>query len=82
MLQLVGEGRTNREISRALFMSEKTASVHVTNILRKLDLQNRVQAAAVAVRLGLTPRGDEVPAAYHQDGGPEDGADHPGRARR
>jgi DNA-binding CsgD family transcriptional regulator len=53
VLRLVGRGHTNREIARTLFMSESTASVHVTHILSKLDLSNRVQAATVAVRLGL-----------------------------
>jgi DNA-binding CsgD family transcriptional regulator len=63
VLRLLGHGRTNREIARTLFMSEKTASVHVTHILRKLDLKNRVQAAAVAVRLGLSSPQQPVPAA-------------------
>jgi DNA-binding CsgD family transcriptional regulator len=47
------EGRTNRQIAEALFISEKTASVHVSNILTKLGAANRGQAAAVARRLGL-----------------------------
>jgi DNA-binding NarL/FixJ family response regulator len=51
---LVAEGRTNREIGAELFMSEKTASVHVSRILAKLDVSSRVEAAAVAHRLGLT----------------------------
>jgi ATP/maltotriose-dependent transcriptional regulator MalT len=54
VLLLVAEGRTNREIGAALFMSEKTASVHVSRILAKLDVGGRVEAAAVAHRLGLT----------------------------
>ncbi|MBP1705153.1 MAG: helix-turn-helix transcriptional regulator [Chloroflexi bacterium] len=53
VLGLVALGRTNREIARELFMSEKTASVHVSNILDKLGAANRVEAAAIAVRLGL-----------------------------
>jgi DNA-binding CsgD family transcriptional regulator len=53
VLALVAEGRTNREIGVALYMSPKTASVHVTHILEKLGVQSRVRAAAVAVRLGL-----------------------------
>jgi DNA-binding CsgD family transcriptional regulator len=56
VLLLVAEGRTNREIGEQLFMSEKTASVHVSRILAKLDVGGRVEAAAVAHRLGLTPR--------------------------
>ena len=54
VLLLVAEGRTNREIGEQLFMSEKTASVHVSRILAKLDVGGRVEAAAVAHRLGLT----------------------------
>jgi DNA-binding CsgD family transcriptional regulator/tetratricopeptide (TPR) repeat protein len=54
VLLLVAEGRTNREIGTELFMSEKTASVHVSRILAKLGVGGRVEAAAVAHRLGLT----------------------------
>jgi ATP/maltotriose-dependent transcriptional regulator MalT len=53
VLELVAEGRTNREIGEALFMAEKTASVHVSRILAKLDVRSRTEAAAVAHRLGL-----------------------------
>ena len=53
MLKLVAEGRNNREIAAALFISPKTASVHVSNILAKLDVTSRTQAAAVAHREGL-----------------------------
>jgi ATP/maltotriose-dependent transcriptional regulator MalT len=49
-------GRSNREIGQALFVSAKTASVHVSNILRKLDVTNRVEAAGVAHKLGLTQK--------------------------
>ena len=54
VLLLVAEGRTNRAIGEVLFMSEKTASVHVSRILAKLGVGGRVEAAAVAHRLGLT----------------------------
>ena len=54
VLLLVADGRTNREIGAELFMSEKTASVHVSRILAKLGVGGRVEAAAVAHRLGLT----------------------------
>ena len=54
VLLLVAEGRTNRAIGEQLFMSEKTASVHVSRILAKLGVGGRVEAAAVAHRLGLT----------------------------
>jgi DNA-binding NarL/FixJ family response regulator len=53
VLALVGRGRSNGQIAQTLFISPKTVSVHVTNILRKLDLTSRVQAAAVAHRAGL-----------------------------
>jgi DNA-binding CsgD family transcriptional regulator len=53
VLALVAEGRTNREIGEALFMAEKTASVHVSRILAKLDVRSRTEAAGVAHRLGL-----------------------------
>jgi DNA-binding CsgD family transcriptional regulator len=53
VLALVADGRTNRQIAEALFISAKTASVHVSNILAKLGVGSRVEAAAVAHRLGL-----------------------------
>jgi len=53
VLLLVAEGRTNRAIGETLFMSEKTASVHVSRILAKLGVSGRVEAAAVATRVGL-----------------------------
>jgi DNA-binding CsgD family transcriptional regulator len=53
VLRLLVAGKTNSEIGAALFISRKTASVHVTNILRKLDVTTRVEAAAVAERTGL-----------------------------
>ncbi len=53
VLRLVARGATNREIGRELFMAEKTASVHVSRILAKLDVRTRTQAAAVAHRTGL-----------------------------
>ena len=53
VLQMLADGRTNREIGQALYMAEKTASVHVSRILAKLDVRSRTEAAAVAHRLGL-----------------------------
>ena len=50
VLTLLGHGHTNAEIAAELFISVKTASVHVSNILRKLGLKSRIQAAAVAQR--------------------------------
>ncbi len=57
VLVLVAQGRTNREIGERLFISQKTVGVHVGNILAKLAVSGRVEAAAVAIRLGLTERG-------------------------
>jgi DNA-binding NarL/FixJ family response regulator len=48
VLALVARGRTNGEIGAELFISTKTASVHVSNIIRKLGVTNRVEAAARA----------------------------------
>ena len=56
VLALVAQGRTNREIGERLFISQKTVGVHVGNILSKLEVSGRVEAAAVAIRLGLTER--------------------------
>jgi len=53
VLVLVAAGRTNRQIGEELFMSEKTASVHVSRILAKLDVGTRGEAGAVAHKLGL-----------------------------
>jgi DNA-binding NarL/FixJ family response regulator len=54
VLGLIADGRSNREIARALVLSEKTVKTHVSNILMKLDLADRTQAALFAVRHGLT----------------------------
>jgi DNA-binding CsgD family transcriptional regulator/tetratricopeptide (TPR) repeat protein len=53
VLRLLVAGRSNGEIGADLFISRKTASVHVSNILRKLGVSNRAQAAALAERAGL-----------------------------
>ena len=50
VLELVGEGLTNRQIAERLFISPKTAGLHVSNILGKLKVANRTQAAEVAHR--------------------------------
>jgi DNA-binding NarL/FixJ family response regulator len=60
VLTLVARGYTNREIADALVISVKTASVHVSHILRKLDAPNRREAAAIAHRLA-------APQAAHAD---------------
>jgi DNA-binding CsgD family transcriptional regulator len=55
VLELVAAGATNREIGTRLHMAEKTASVHVSRILAKLDVRSRTEAAAVAHRHGMAP---------------------------
>ncbi|MDT0269417.1 AAA family ATPase [Streptomyces sp. DSM 44915] len=57
VLGLVAAGRSNRQIAEELFISPKTASVHVSNILAKLAVRSRGEAAAVAHRLRLLPSG-------------------------
>jgi DNA-binding CsgD family transcriptional regulator len=56
VLMQISRGRTNREIGERLFISQKTVGVHVGNILSKLGVSGRVEAATVAIRLGLTER--------------------------
>jgi DNA-binding CsgD family transcriptional regulator len=53
VLRLMADGRTNPQIAESLYISRKTASHHVSNILRKLGVTSRVEAAGVAHRLGL-----------------------------
>jgi DNA-binding CsgD family transcriptional regulator len=63
ILALVAEGHPNKEIARRLYISERTARTHVSNILRKLGLSSRTQAALFAAEAGLTaPRHDDPPA--------------------
>jgi DNA-binding NarL/FixJ family response regulator len=54
VLSLLAEGRTNRQIGQELFITEKTASLHVSRILAKLGVASRGEAAAVAHRLGMS----------------------------
>jgi DNA-binding CsgD family transcriptional regulator len=56
VLRLIAEGRSNREIGAALFITPKTASVHVSNILAKLGVGSRTEAAAIAYRGGISLR--------------------------
>ena len=53
ILQMVAQGRTNQQIADALFLSERTVRTHITNILAKLRLENRTQAALYALRQGI-----------------------------
>lgn len=56
VLELLTKGSTNKEIAAALGISDNTVKNHLRNILDKLHLENRVQAAAFALQKGLTPR--------------------------
>ena len=53
ILRMVAAGKANKQIAAELVISERTARTHVSNILRKLDLASRTQAALWAVREGL-----------------------------
>jgi len=55
VLQHLARGATNRQIAEALYISARTAGVHVSHILSKLNAANRGEAAAIAHRLGLAP---------------------------
>ena len=57
VLRLLAAGRTNAQIAAELYISPRTASVHVSSILRKLGVSGRVQAAAIAERAGLLHQG-------------------------
>ena len=52
VLRLLALRRTNRQIANELYISEETASVHVSHLLRKLGVANRIEASAIAQRLG------------------------------
>lgn len=53
ILVLLSEGKSNRDISKALFLSEKTVKAHLAAVFRKLGVKNRTQAAMVAVSMGI-----------------------------
>jgi DNA-binding NarL/FixJ family response regulator len=59
VLELIGQGKTNKEIAVALAIAENTVKSYVKNILEKLHLENRVQAATFAVREGLIDKPPE-----------------------
>jgi DNA-binding NarL/FixJ family response regulator len=58
VLAHLARGLTNRQIADALMISEKTVSVHISNVLSKLGLASRTQAALYAARIGLIPPGE------------------------
>jgi DNA-binding CsgD family transcriptional regulator len=55
VLDILAEGRTDRDIAARLFISERTVHVHVRRILAKLGVSSRTEAAGVAIRQGLVP---------------------------
>src|SRR5207344_435944 len=65
VLRLVAAGRTNAQIGAELYISPRTAGVQVANILRKLGVTNRVQAAALAERAGLLDGGQTDGSVTH-----------------
>ena len=60
MLGYLASGRTDRQIADALFISKKTVSVHVSNVLRKLDAENRQSAGEVGKRFELSADDDAL----------------------
>ena len=67
VLAMVVEGKTNREIGAALYISESTAGVHVSNILAKLGVSSRTEAATFAIQAGLIG----TPPAAVEEAAPE-----------
>ena len=55
ILEEIVQGKSNKEIAETLFISEKTVKNHVSNILRKLEVTDRTQAAVLALRSGIVP---------------------------
>jgi DNA-binding NarL/FixJ family response regulator len=60
ILKLVTKGATNKEIAQKLIIAQNTVKVHIKNILEKLQLRNKQQAAAYAVKQGLVLEMEDV----------------------
>lgn len=69
VLRLIAAGWSNQEIADALFITRKTASVHASHIFDKLGAGNRVEAAAIAHRLGLDEAAPPRPGSAAADDG-------------
>ncbi|WP_199432000.1 response regulator [Qaidamihabitans albus] len=65
ILTLVAQGCSNREVAERLVISERTARTHVSNMLTKLQLSSRTQAALLAIREGLVPGPTDPSAGTH-----------------
>lgn len=59
VLELVSEGKTNRQIAEELYISENTVKIHMKHILEKLHARNRAEAAAQAIREGIIHRNED-----------------------
>jgi DNA-binding NarL/FixJ family response regulator len=59
VLELIGEGLTNREIGERMFLAKKTVKNYVSHLLAKLGMQRRTQAAILATELRHTPSGHQ-----------------------
>lgn len=68
VLALIAQGRSNKEIAASLQTTVRTVKAHVSRILTKLQVEDRTQAAILALQLGLVPMGDQpwVRTAHHQ----------------
>lgn len=73
ILTLLAEGKSNRDLSRALFLSEKTVKAHLAAIFRKLGVTNRTQAAMAAVSMGIGPIRPMSPTWDAEKSSPADG---------
>ena len=61
MLSLIGERMTNRGIAESMFLAEKTVKNYVSNLLAKLGMERRTEAAVFATKLSSTRKADEPP---------------------